>query len=151
MDLDRMLERCRRDQWSVSDLDWTRRPREMSREDEIAIVQLFTDMAGIERLAGALVRAQERRARDDRLRAIFATFVRDETAIAQAADAADSDVHHHRHYQRAGFPRSCPVRRRCPPPRGRRRQRLHHLRRADPISRLGRSTISVKDEMPTRP
>ncbi|MCC6554245.1 MAG: hypothetical protein IT372_14690 [Polyangiaceae bacterium] len=101
MDLDRMLERCRRDQWSVSDLDWTRRPREMPREDEIAVVQLFTDMAGIERLAGALFREQERRARDERLRAIFATFVKDEVRHAQAAQmlADFYDVHHYRHYQ----------------------------------------------------
>lgn len=96
-----MLERCRRDQWSVSDLDWTRRPREMSREDEISIVQLFTDMAGIERLAAALFREQERRAEDPRLRAIFATFVKDEIRHAQAAQmlADFYDVHHHRHYQ----------------------------------------------------
>jgi len=96
-----MLERCRRDQWSVSDLDWTRRPREMSREDEIAIVQLFTDMAGIERLAAALFREQGRRTEDPRLRAIFATFVKDEIRHAQAAQmlADFYDVHHHRHYQ----------------------------------------------------
>lgn len=101
MDLDRMLERCRRDQWSVSDLDWTRRSREMSRKDEISIVQLFTDMAGIERLAAALFREQERRAEDPRLRAIFATFVKDEIRHAQAAQmlADFYDVHHHRHYQ----------------------------------------------------
>ncbi|HSN97040.1 MAG TPA: hypothetical protein VLS89_02045 [Candidatus Nanopelagicales bacterium] len=29
MDLDRMLEQCRRDQWRVSDLDWSRPPRPM--------------------------------------------------------------------------------------------------------------------------
>jgi hypothetical protein len=61
MDLDRMLENCRRDQWSVGDIDWTRKPRPMSRDDEIAIVQLFTDMSSIERLAGALFHEQERR------------------------------------------------------------------------------------------
>ena len=41
-------------QWKVSDLDWSRTPRPMSAEAEGAIVQLFTDMAGIERLAAAL-------------------------------------------------------------------------------------------------
>jgi hypothetical protein len=45
VDLDRMLERCRRDQWSVSDLDWSHPARPMSPEDESAIVQLFTDQA----------------------------------------------------------------------------------------------------------
>jgi hypothetical protein len=101
MDLDRMLERCQRDQWSVRDLDWTRRPRAMSREDEMAIVQLFTDMAGIERLAAALFREQERRAEDRTLREIFATFVKDEIRHAHAAQmlADFYDVHHHRHYQ----------------------------------------------------
>jgi hypothetical protein len=101
MDLDRMLEQCRRDQWAVNDLDWSRKPRAMSREDEIAIVQLFTDMAGIERLAGALFREQERRVEDPRLKAIFASFVRDEIRHAHAAQmlADFYDVHHHRHYQ----------------------------------------------------
>lgn len=96
-----MLEQCRRDQWAVSDLDWSRKPREMSREDESAIVQLFTDMAGIERLAGALFREQERRVEDPRLKAIFASFVKDEVRHAHAAQmlADFYDVHHYRHYQ----------------------------------------------------
>ena len=56
-----MLEMCWRDQWAAKDLDWTRTPRPMEREDEIAIVQYFTDMAVIERLAGALFKEQRRR------------------------------------------------------------------------------------------
>jgi hypothetical protein len=101
MDLDRMLDMCRRDQWSVDDLDWTQRPRELSRDDEMAIVQLFTDMAGIERLAGALFEEQERRAKDARLQAIFRTFVVDEERHAQAAErlARFYDVHGYREYR----------------------------------------------------
>lgn len=96
-----MLERCHRDQWRVSDLDWTRRPREMSPEDEASVVQLFTDMAGIERLAAALFHEQERRVEDPRLRAIFATFIKDEVRHAQAAQmlADFYNVRRLRHYQ----------------------------------------------------
>ncbi len=96
-----MLEKCRREQWRVGDLDWTGRPREMSREDEIAIVQYFTDMAGIERLAGALFDAQRKKAEDPRLRAIFTTFVKDEIRHAHAAQmlADYYDVHRYKQYQ----------------------------------------------------
>src|SRR6185503_2187609 len=103
VDLDRMLESCRRDQWSVGDLDWTRKPREMSRDDEMKIVQLFTDMAGIERLAGALFREQQRRVDDPRLKAIFASFVKDEVRHSHAAQmlADFYDVHHYREYRQS--------------------------------------------------
>lgn len=96
-----MLEKCRREQWRVGDLDWTGQPREMSREDEIAIVQYFTDMAGIERLAGALFEAQRKKAEDPRLKEIFASFVKDEIRHAHAAQmlADYYDVHHYRLYQ----------------------------------------------------
>jgi hypothetical protein len=101
MDLSRMLDMCVRLQWQPSDLDWSQKPRPMSREDEIAIVQLFTDMAGIERLAGMLFVEQERRAEDPTLRAIFRTFVRDEVRHGQVAQmlADFYDVHHYRLYQ----------------------------------------------------
>jgi hypothetical protein len=85
MDLERMLDRCRREQWSVSDLDWSTPPRRMPPAEEEAICQLFTDMAGIERLAAKLFEEQERRADDPTLRAIFRTFVKDELRHAQAA------------------------------------------------------------------
>jgi hypothetical protein len=100
MDLDRMLEMCRRDQWSVGDLDWTRPPRAMSKEDEIAIVQYFTDMSAIERLAAALFCEQEKRATDPKLREIFRTFVKDEVRHAHAAQmlADHYDVHRYRAY-----------------------------------------------------
>jgi hypothetical protein len=95
-----MLERCERDQWSPSDLDWTSKPRPMSAADEAKIVQLFTDMAGIERLAGALFHEQEMRAEDPTLRAIFRSFVGDEVRHAQVAQmlADFYDVHHFRVY-----------------------------------------------------
>jgi hypothetical protein len=73
----------------------------MPREDEMAIVQLFTDMAGIERLAGALFSEQEKRVDDPTLKAIFASFVRDEVRHAQVAQmlADFYDVHHYTVYQ----------------------------------------------------
>jgi hypothetical protein len=80
-----MLERCGRDQWSVRDVDLSKPPRALSESDEIAVCQLFTDMAVIERLAGALFREQARRTDDATLRAIFETFVVDEVRHAQMA------------------------------------------------------------------
>lgn len=101
MKLDVMLEKCERGQWRVGDLDWSKRPRQMSREDEIAIVQYFTDMAGIERLAGALFAQQMKNADDPLLKRIFATFVKDEVRHAHAAQmlADFYDVHHYETYQ----------------------------------------------------
>jgi hypothetical protein len=100
MNLVAMLEKCRRDQWSVGDLDWSGTPRPMSREDEIAIVQCLTDMAGIERLAGELFETQRRRVEDPVLREIFATFVKDELRHSHAAQmlADFYNVHHYKHY-----------------------------------------------------
>ena len=54
VDLARMLDKCIRDQWRVDDVDWSVPPAPMARDKEEAVVQYFTDMAGIERLAGAL-------------------------------------------------------------------------------------------------
>lgn len=101
LDLQRMLEKCRRDQWLVSDLDWSVAPRRLSRDDEIAVVQYFTDMAGIERLAGALFAEQRKRTNDPVLKEIFATFVVDEERHAQVAErlAAFYDVNHYREYR----------------------------------------------------
>jgi hypothetical protein len=92
---------CREGQWSTRDLDLSRPPRPMSRDDEIAIVQLFTDMAGIERLAGALFVEQERRTRHPVLKEIFSTFVTDEVRHAHAAQmlADHYDVRHCRVYR----------------------------------------------------
>ena len=96
-----MLEKCRREQWTVDDLDWSGRAREMGEKDEIAIVQYFTDMAGIERLAEALFAEQARRAEDPVLREIFESFVCDEARHAEVAErlARYYDVHHYRRYR----------------------------------------------------
>jgi hypothetical protein len=101
MNLEAMLDKCRREQWSIGDLDWSGTPRLMSRADEIAIVQYFTDMAGIERLAGALFAEQERKSEHPVLREIFRTFVKDEVRHAHAAQmlADYYDVHRYRVYQ----------------------------------------------------
>lgn len=101
MDLNVMLDKCEREQWRVGDLDWSKRPRELARDDEIAIVQYFTDMAGIERLAGALFAQQMKNAEDPVLRRIFATFVEDEVRHSHAAQmlADYYNVHHYRVYQ----------------------------------------------------
>lgn len=122
MDLAKMLDKCRREQWRIEDLDWAGRPREMSPDDEIAIVQYFTDMAQIERLAGALFREQARKVDDETLQKIFRTFVADEERHAQAAErlARFYDVHHLRRYQTnpslaAFFPRFLEMIRWMPP------------------------------------
>jgi hypothetical protein len=101
LDLDRMIDKCVRGQWRIDDLDWTATPRALSREQEIAVVQYFTDMAGIERLAGALFAEQRERVRDVRLKEIFTTFVADEERHAQVAErlAAFYDVHRYRRYE----------------------------------------------------
>lgn len=101
LDLDRMLEKCVRDQWRIDDLDWTARPRTLSRDDEIAVVQYFTDMAGIERLAAALFAEQRERVSDQRLKKIFSTFIADEQRHAAVAErlAAFYDVNHYRAYE----------------------------------------------------
>lgn len=80
-----MLRMCHEGQWQVGDLDFSRRPRPMSPEDETNVVQYFTDMAQIERLAGALFVEQERRATDPLLKAIFGTFVVDEMRHSHVA------------------------------------------------------------------
>lgn len=101
MDRQRMLEMCRRDQWTPDDLDWTRPPPRMDRDKEEAVCQFFTDMAGIERLAGALFDAQSRKTDDPVLREIFRSFVGDEIRHAEVAErlARYYDVHRHREYR----------------------------------------------------
>jgi len=101
MDLDRMLDMCCKGQWKIDDLDWSAPPRPMGRDEEMAIVQYFTDMAGIERLAGALFDEQRKRAENDTLKKIFATFVADEERHARAAErlAGYYDVHGFRVYE----------------------------------------------------
>jgi len=100
MDLGRMLEKCVRDQWSIDDLDWTLPAPALPREKEEAVVQYFTDMAGIELLAGALFEVQRDKAKDPTLKKIFATFVADEKRHSSVASrlAKHYDVHHYREY-----------------------------------------------------
>ncbi len=102
MDLERMLRLCRSQQWRISDLDWSVPPRRFGREDEIAVVQYFTDMAGIELLAASLFEVQRDATDDPTLRAIFASFVRDERRHARVAArlARHYDVHGYRQYTR---------------------------------------------------
>jgi hypothetical protein len=102
MNPDRMLEMCQRGQWRVDvDLDWSVPPRPMSRDEEIAIVQYFTDMAGIELLAGALFDEQRKRVEDPTMKKIFSTFVADEKRHSEVAKrlARYYDVHHYRDYE----------------------------------------------------
>lgn len=101
MDLARMLEMCRRDQWSVDDLDWSLTPRTLSREDEMAVVQYFTDMSGIELLAGALFAVQRELTDDPLLKEIFGSFVVDEERHSDVALrlARHYDVHRYKRYE----------------------------------------------------
>jgi hypothetical protein len=94
VDLNRMLEKCERGQWRTEDLDWTRPPPAMPPDKERAVVQYFTDMAGIERLAAALFEEQRARTDDPVLERIFGTFVVDEHRHARCAEllAAHYDV-----------------------------------------------------------
>lgn len=95
-----MLQKCRDGQWHADDLDWSRPPPPMPRAKEEAVVQAFTDMAGIERLAAALFAAQARKTDDPTLGAIFESFVADEDrhAVVAARLARHYDVHHYRSY-----------------------------------------------------
>ena len=101
MDLTRFLDKCRDGQWKIDQLNWTVAPRELSRRDEIGIVQYFTDMAAIERFAGALFEVQRDLVSDPTLKKIFATFVADEERHAQAAEklARHYDVHRYQSYR----------------------------------------------------
>jgi hypothetical protein len=103
MDLERFLDKCRQGQWKIEDLDWSVKPKSLPREDEIAIVQYFTDMAGIERLAKALFEEQRRRTEDPTLKKIFSTFVVDEERHARVAErlAAHYDVHQYKRYRQS--------------------------------------------------
>lgn len=81
-----MLARCEEGQWRLEDVDWSRPPRDLEPAVERNVVQYFTDMAQIERFAGALFAEQLRRATDPLLRSIFESFVIDEERHAQAAE-----------------------------------------------------------------
>ena len=95
-----MLDKCVRDQWSIADLDWTLAPPRLPRDKEEAVVQYFTDMAGIELLAGALFEVHRDKTTDPTLKQIFATFVVDEKRHSAVASrlAKHYDVNHYKHY-----------------------------------------------------
>lgn len=101
MNLERMWDKCQRGQWQIDDLDWSVTPKQLARDEEIAVVQYFKDMSGIERLAKAMFQEQHRRATDPLLRNIFASFVVDEERHAVAAErlAEHYDVHHYKDYK----------------------------------------------------
>lgn len=103
LDLERMLEKCKAQQWRAEDLDWSASPRPMSELEETTIVQYLTDMAAIERFAGALFAEQAKIVSEPVLREIFATFVVDEERHAQVAEqlARHYDVHRYRSYRRS--------------------------------------------------
>ena len=100
VDLQKMLERCERGQWSVDDFDWSTRPIALDREQETALCAYYVNMSYIERLAGALFRSLAERLEDPTLRAIFTSFAGDELRHSHAAArlADYFDVHHHRVY-----------------------------------------------------
>jgi hypothetical protein len=101
MDLARMLDKCVRDQWSIDDLDWSVPRPQLPRDKEEAVCQAFTDMAGIELLAGALFKVQRDKTTDPTLKKIFSTFVADEkrhSAVA-ARLAEHYNVHKYREYK----------------------------------------------------
>lgn len=101
-DIKKMLELCRTRQWDVDkDLDWSVKPRAMSREEEMNTVQFFTNMAGIERLAKALFFEQAKRAETADLKEIFESFVVDEERHAIAAErlAQHYNVHKYKNYK----------------------------------------------------
>ena len=96
-----MLQRCRSDQWSAAELDWSLTPPDLPRAKEEAVVQYFTDMAGIERLAGALFDAERRKTDDPVLQEVFASFVVDEQRHSEVAQrlARFYDVNHYHAYR----------------------------------------------------
>ena len=81
-----MVHRYNRDQWSIYHLDWSKPARDLCKEDETAIIQYFTDMAGIERLASALFLSQQQRAANQELKDILATSVIDERRHSRIAE-----------------------------------------------------------------
>jgi hypothetical protein len=100
VNLDKMLERCQREQWAVTDFDWTSTPIPLSPEREQEICTYYVNMSYIERVAGALFLALAKRVDDPTLAAIFATFHTDEQRHSHAAArlADYFDVHHYRVY-----------------------------------------------------
>lgn len=84
MDLERMLERCRKGQWSVEDFDFTGRPIAMDRFDEMEACQAFTNLIYIERIAALTFLELSKKVESPVLRAIYESFYDDEVRHAEA-------------------------------------------------------------------
>ncbi len=100
MNLEKLLSKCRQERWCVDDLDWSRPPRPMRREEEMTLVQTFVDMAGIERIARDLFAVMQARVDDPVLAEIYGCFVEEEERHAVVAErlARHYDVHGYRAY-----------------------------------------------------
>ncbi len=100
MDLQRMLDRCNRGQWKVDDFDFTGKPVELSRFDEMEICQAFTNLIYVERIAGLTFLELSKKVEDPTLKAIYESFYTDEVrhsvAVAKLADYFN--VHNYRIY-----------------------------------------------------
>ncbi|MEW6776979.1 MAG: ferritin-like domain-containing protein, partial [Bdellovibrionota bacterium] len=105
MDLEKMLERCHKGQWNVSDFDWSKKPIPLSKEKEIKVCSYYANMEYIERLAGALFLSLSKRFEDPTLRGIYETFVADEIRHSHAAARLMDyfDVHHYQIYSPSPF------------------------------------------------
>jgi len=100
MNLDRMLDKCRKGQWNVNDFDWAQKPAELSRFDEMEACQAFTNLIYIERIAAAAFLEFSKQATDPAEKAIFETFYDDEVRHAEAMWHLSKyfDVHQYRIY-----------------------------------------------------
>lgn len=98
--VERLLEKARRDTWSIREVSLDGPVRPMSRTDEEAVVQYLTDFIFIERMAGAFFEALRHKVDDPLVVELLGHFVEDETRHAQAMQllADRFDVHHHRIY-----------------------------------------------------
>src|SRR5262245_27519794 len=100
VNLEKMLERCEREQWRVDEFDWTATPVPLSPSREREICAYYVNMSYIERLAVALFLALAKRVDDPTLAAIFESFhaveLRHSHAAARLADYFDA--HHYQIY-----------------------------------------------------
>ncbi len=82
----KMLDRCENGQWDVNDFDWSQTPTvQLSKEDEMRVVQLYLNMSYIELLAGDLFKALRDRMEDPTLKAIYNWCYIDEQRHSEAA------------------------------------------------------------------
>ncbi len=101
LDTEKMLENCKRGQWSVDDFDWSKKTElKLSKEDEMRFCQYYMDMSYIERIAGDLFLSLSKRLEDPTLVAIYETFVVDELRHSHAAAKLMDyfDVNHYKVY-----------------------------------------------------